>query len=172
MANTEAYVELARRAIATYVIEGVVIDIPPDLPAEMTLCSAGAFVSIKKHGDLRGCIGTISPTTPSVAMEIVSNAISAATRDPRFPPITPDELPDLDISVDILAKPEPISSTSELDIKKFGVIVTSGHRRGLLLPNLEGVDSTEQQVLIALQKAGIRSNENYSMERFEVVRHK
>lgn len=171
MSNTEPYVELARRAIAEYIIEGIVMDVPHDLPVEMTLGSAGAFVSIKKNGELRGCIGTISPTTPSIAMEIISNAINAATRDPRFPPITADELAELTISVDILAKPEPISSINELDVLKYGVIVTSGYRRGLLLPNLEGVDSAEQQVSIALQKAGISPSENYSMERFEVVRH-
>lgn len=172
MEKIEPYVELARNALCAYIKEGTVMDVPYDLPVEMTIKSAGAFVSIKKNGDLRGCIGTISPTTPSIAMEIISNAISAATSDPRFSPITSDELPYLTISVDILKKPEPITSIKELDVKKYGVIVTSAHRRGLLLPNLDGVDSAEQQVSIALQKAGIGTNESYSLERFEVVRHK
>jgi AmmeMemoRadiSam system protein A len=132
---------------------------------------AGAFVSLHEHGELRGCIGTIGPTESCIAREIIQNAISAATRDPRFPPVTPDELEDLEISVDILGEPEPIVSESELDVKKYGVIVRSGYRCGLLLPNLEGVTSVKQQISIAKQKAGICPRQKYSMERFEVVRH-
>ena len=138
----------------------------------MTGTRAGAFVSIHKHGRLRGCIGTIEPVTGSVAEEIIRNAVSAATQDPRFDPITEDELKWLEISVDVLGKPEKISSISELDVKRYGVIVSCGYRRGLLLPDLEGVDTPRQQVSIALQKGGIRETEKYQMERFEVIRHR
>ena len=133
---------------------------------------AGAFVSIHKHGKLRGCIGTIEATAGNVAEEIIRNAVSAATRDPRFNPVTEDELKWLEINVDVLGSPERISSVSELDVKRYGVIVTCGYKRGLLLPDLEGVDTPEQQVAIAMQKGGIREGEPYTLERFEVVRHR
>ena len=132
---------------------------------------AGVFVSIKKLGELRGCIGTISPVRDDLAGEIVYNAVNACSGDPRFDPVTPDELDDLTVSVDILAEPEPVGSRAELDVKRYGVIVSRGWRRGLLLPNLEGVDSVDYQLRIALSKAGISPSENYDIERFEVVRH-
>ncbi|MDO5134361.1 MAG: AmmeMemoRadiSam system protein A, partial [Eubacteriales bacterium] len=133
---------------------------------------AGVFVSIHKNGRLRGCIGTISPTCRSIAEEIARNAVSASTQDPRFPAIRPSELDALEITVDVLGDTEPVSSPSELDVKRYGVIVTKGRRRGLLLPNLEGVDTVREQIEIALQKAGLDTDEeNYSLERFEVVRH-
>ena len=132
---------------------------------------AGTFVSIHKNGALRGCIGTIAPTCNSIAEEILQNAISAGTNDPRFPMITTDELPWLEISVDVLSEPEPISSTDKLDVKRYGVIVTSGHKRGLLLPNLDGIDNVNQQINIACQKAGIPAGEEIELQRFEVVRH-
>lgn len=133
---------------------------------------AGAFVSIHKEGRLRGCIGTISAVRDRIADEIIENAISASTRDPRFDPIEVDELPYLEISVDILGDAEQISSPDELDVKKYGVIVTKGMRRGLLLPNLDGVDTVEEQLSIAKQKAGLMPDEKgCTLERFEVVRH-
>ena len=133
---------------------------------------AGVFVSIHKDGRLRGCIGTISPTCSSIAEEIAQNAVSASTRDPRFAPIRPAELDSLEITVDVLGDTERISSPVELDVKRYGVIVTKGRRRGLLLPNLDGVDTVEDQISIALQKAGLDTDEeNYELERFEVVRH-
>ena len=132
---------------------------------------AGAFVSIHKNGALRGCIGTILPTCETLADEIMQNAISAGTADPRFPAIEEEELESLEISVDVLNKPEPIDSAFQLDVKKYGVIVTSGRKRGLLLPNLDGVDTIEDQIAIACRKAGISEDEAYSLERFEVVRH-
>lgn len=116
--------------------------------------------------------GTILPTTDCVAMEVIQNAISASTRDNRFNPISPEELPDLEINVDVLNEPEDISSPDELDVKRYGVIVSSGHRRGLLLPDLEGVDSVAQQISIARQKGGIGENEPIKLQRFEVIRHK
>ena len=167
----DAYVRLARMSLEAYVHDKKLIRRPDGLPEEMSE-RAGVFVSLKKSGRLRGCIGTISPTTRSVADEIIKNAVSAGTGDPRFDPVTEDELDSLVYSVDVLAEAEPITSMDALDVKRYGVIVTKGMRRGLLLPNLEGVDSPQQQVSIALQKAGISNNEDYSMERFEVVRHK
>ena len=132
---------------------------------------AGAFVSIHEHGMLRGCIGTILPVQSSLAEEIIENAISASTRDPRFDPITTSEIPYLDINVDVLSEPEPIHSRDELDVKRYGVIVSCGSRRGLLLPDLEGVDTVDEQVSIAMKKGGIRESDDYQLERFEVVRH-
>ncbi|MDE5872597.1 MAG: AmmeMemoRadiSam system protein A, partial [Lachnospiraceae bacterium] len=169
--NEDAYVSLARRTIEEYVTMGKTLDMPSELPEEMLSKQAGVFVSIKKDGRLRGCIGTIEATQSSIAKEIVANAISASTRDPRFSPIKQAELPWLTISVDVLGDTEKISSTDELDVKHYGVIVTRGRRRGLLLPNLEGVDTVEEQLAIAKQKAGIAEDEPVEMERFEVVRH-
>ena len=166
------HVSLARQALETYVKHGRIIGIPENLPAGMLEERAGTFVSIKKHGQLRGCIGTTAPTRKNVAEEIIHNAISAGCRDPRFSPVEEDELGSLVYSVDVLKKPEPITSMEELDVKRYGVIVKSGMRSGLLLPDLNGVDTPEKQVAIALQKANIRPGEEYRMERFEVVRYK
>ena len=131
----------------------------------------GVFVSLKINGDLRGCIGTTEPTTNSIAEEIINNSISAALNDPRFSPLRKEELVDIDISVDLLYPPEK-TTFEELDSKKYGVIVSCGHRRGLLLPNLEGIDTADKQVAIAMEKGGIMPNENYSLERFKVERFK
>ena len=170
-AQSDAYVRLARKSLETYVRDGRMIKEPADLPEDMKNTRAGAFVSIHKHGKLRGCIGTIAPTEPNLAMEIIRNAVSAATRDPRFDPIEADELEWLEINVDVLGEPEKIDSISQLDVKRYGVIVSCGHRRGLLLPDLDGVDTPQQQVEIAMRKGGIREGEHYTLERFEVVRH-
>lgn len=169
--RSDAYVRLARASLESYIRDGKILEVPEDLPAEMQKTRAGAFVSIHKHGKLRGCIGTILPTADSLAEEIIENAVSAATRDPRFDSITEDELQWLEINVDVLTTPEPIDSADKLDVKKYGVIVTSGHKRGLLLPDLDGVDTVEQQIRIASQKAGIHPGEKISLQRFEVVRH-
>lgn len=169
--NSDAYVRLARASVESYVRHHRMIRVPDGLPEEMLSSRAGAFVSIHKHGKLRGCIGTTAPTSESIAQEIIQNAVSAAERDPRFDPIRPEELKWLEISVDILGEPEPIDSAEQLDVKRYGVIVSCGRRRGLLLPDLEGVDTPKQQISIALKKAGIRESENFTMERFEVVRH-
>lgn len=171
-AAEDPWVKLARLSLETFVRTGNRLDTLPDnLPNEMTTRTAGAFVSLHVHGQLRGCIGTTGPTTESVAWEIVQNAISACSRDPRFMPVRADELDSLEYSVDVLGVPEPISSPAELDIKRYGVIVSCGGRSGLLLPDLEGVDTVEQQINIARQKGGISSQERYTLERFEVVRH-
>lgn len=169
--SEDPFVRLARASLESYVRQRQVIQVPEGLPAELTQRRAGAFVSIHKHGQLRGCIGTIAPTRESLAEEIIHNAISASTRDPRFYPVTPDELDDLEINVDVLGEPEEIRSEAELDVKRYGVIVSNGLRRGLLLPDLEGVDTVAQQVAIARQKAGIGARELVKLQRFEVVRH-
>ncbi len=167
----DSYVGLARLALETYVREGKVPHAPNGLPQEMLDKKAGAFVSLKVAGRLRGCIGTISPTTDNIAQEIIQNAISAGARDPRFYPVGREELDQLVYSVDVLGQPEVIKSVDQLDVKKYGVIVRWGGRSGLLLPDLEGVDTPQHQVAIALQKAGIDPAEKYILERFEVIRH-
>jgi len=171
MPDSSPHVKLAAAAIEEYIKHRRVLDVPPDTPEELKSTCAGAFVCIKMHGDLRGCIGTIEPVRQSLAEEIIDNAISAATRDPRFLPIEPSELPFLSISVDVLFPPEEIEDMSCLDPKRFGVIVENGMRRGLLLPDLEGVDTVEQQVDIARQKAFIQRSEPLKLYRFEVKRH-
>jgi AmmeMemoRadiSam system protein A/AmmeMemoRadiSam system protein B len=160
--------DLARRAIEAYVSAGEIIKAPAGLLQERAAC----FVSIKMHeGDLRGCIGTIEPTQSSLAEEIIANAISSATRDPRFPPVRPSELSQLRYSVDVLYEPEP-ATFDELNPKIYGVIVedTSGRRRGLLLPDIEGVETASQQVEIAARKAGITPGTPLKLSRFRVER--
>jgi len=161
-------VELTRETVEQY-ISNKGIPKPENLTLEMK-DKAGVFVSIHKHGQLRGCIGTFEPTQPNVAEEIISNAVNSATRDYRFSPITPDELPELTYKVDILTQPEPVKSKAELDPRNYGVIVEQGMKRGLLLPDLEGVDSAEQQIEICRAKAGILPDEPVKLYRFEVRR--
>ena len=144
---------------------------PERLPDEMLTKRAGTFVSIHENGKLRGCIGTIGAAYGNIAEEILHNAISACSKDPRFDPIQPDELPYLNISVDVLSPAEHIDSPDELDVRRYGVIVTNGYRRGLLLPNLDGVDTVDQQISIAKRNAGIAAYESCELQRFEVVRH-
>lgn len=170
MATKDPYVELARRAIEEYVLRGRVIAPPPGLPPELLARRAGAFVSLKKRGELRGCIGTFLPTEPTLAEEIIKNAIHSATQDPRFPPVRPEELPEISISVDVLSPPEP-ATVDQLDPKRYGVIVEAGWRRGLLLPDLPGVDTVEEQLRIAKLKAGIAPDEPCRVLRFTVERH-
>ncbi|MDO4804040.1 MAG: AmmeMemoRadiSam system protein A [Lachnospiraceae bacterium] len=169
----DSYVLLAKNTIERYIKERKVYrPSAEELTEEMVNGRAGAFVSIHENGDLRGCIGTIAPTRDTLAEEIIANAISASTRDPRFPAIRREELPFLTINVDVLKEAEPIESEAELDVKRYGVIVEQGYRRGLLLPDLEGVDTVEYQVEIAKRKAGIfDDDEPVKLYRFEVVRH-
>jgi AmmeMemoRadiSam system protein A len=169
--ESSPHVKLARAAIEQYVRRGRVIDVAADTADELKSVCAGAFVCLKRHGSLRGCIGTIEPVRRSLAEEIIENAISAATRDPRFLPVEPEELDDLDVSVDVLFPPEPIDGPEQLDPKRYGVIVEHGGRRGLLLPDLDGVDTVEQQVEIARHKAFIGHSEPIKLYRFEVKRH-
>ncbi len=171
-ASEDPYVRLARAAVEAYVLHHRRISLPDGLPEEMTGRRAGVFVSLHEEGQLRGCIGTISPTRPSVAAEIAENALSAASRDLRFSPVRRGDLDRLEISVDVLGATEPVSSVRELDPERYGVVVTAGERRGLLLPDLEGVDTPERQIAIAKRKAGIGEGEAVTLERFEVVRHR
>ena len=143
-----------------------------EMPEEMLQTRAGVFVSIHRGGALRGCIGTISPVCRNVAEEIIQNAVSAGARDPRFSPGREEELAQLEYSVDVLGKTQKVTSMEELDAQKYGVIVTRGGRRGLLLPNLSGVDTVDEQIEIAKQKAGIGEEESVQVERFEVIRHR
>ena len=162
--------KLAKETVESYVSQGKTPH-PEKLTPEMQE-KAGVFVSIHKGDELRGCIGTFEHTEKNVAEEIIANAISSATRDPRFLPITPEELEDLNYSVDVLTTPEPVESKDQLDPKKYGVIVEAGWRRGLLLPDLEGVDSADYQIDICRQKAGIAPDEPVKLYRFEVKRYK
>lgn len=171
-AKEDPWVRLARLSLETYVRTGRRLNsLPDDLPQELTGQAAGAFVSLHISGRLRGCIGTIAPTQKNVAWEIVQNAVSAGTRDPRFPAVGAAELEELEYSVDVLGQPEMVDSPDQLDPRQYGVIVSCGHRRGLLLPDLDGVDTVEQQIDIARQKGGIRAGEPYTLQRFQVVRH-
>lgn len=167
----DPWVRLARDTIESFLKTGNPPAIPEDLPESMLTDRNGVFVSIKGPSGLRGCIGTLIPTTPSVAQEIIENAVRAATEDSRFPSVEIDELHELSISVDVLMPSEPIDSEKELDPKHYGVIVESGRKRGLLLPDIEGVDTPDEQIRIALRKAGIMKSENYTLKRFEVIRH-
>jgi len=166
------HVKLARESLETYVKENRKIDIPEWAEEEMLKNKGGVFVSLKIKGQLRGCIGTIAPTKENIAEEIISNAISSGTMDPRFEAVVEEELHLLRYSVDVLGKPVRIKTLEELDVKRYGVIVTSGYKRGLLLPDLQGVDNPADQVKIALRKAGIGDTEEFELERFEVIRYK
>lgn len=185
-AKEDIIVRLARKTVETYIRDRrkiVYEDVKDSIKKEGEDSSAdelidilennraGVFVSMHKDGRLRGCIGTISPVRDNVAQEVIDNAISASTSDPRFIPVSPDELDHLEYSVDVLSPPENIASLAELDVKKYGVIVTNGNRRGLLLPNLDTIDTVEEQIAIAKKKAGISSAEPVSLQRFEVIRH-
>ncbi len=167
----DEYVVLAEYAIGYFLLNGEPPEIPDCLSDMLYHEKAGVFVSLKKDGMLRGCIGTIVPTTSCIAEEVIINAISAATQDPRFSPVEPAEYDRLSISVDVLSPSEPVDDVGMLDVQKYGVIVSKGHRRGLLLPNLDGVNTVSEQLSIALAKGGIDESEDYSIERFEVVRH-
>jgi AmmeMemoRadiSam system protein A len=169
--DSDPYIRLAKDAVYEYVNTGKTLKINNNsLPQEMLNTKRGVFVSVKKMGALRGCIGTIYPAEKNTATEIIRNAINAVSNDPRFPPVKPNELELLTFSVDLLMPPEPATITN-LDPKRYGVIVSNGRGRGLLLPNLNGVDTVEQQLEIALNKAGIEKFSSYSIERFEVERH-
>ena len=167
----DSYVKLARESLTYYLTYGKYLKTPDYITDEMKNSKSGVFVSMKKEGQLRGCIGTIFPTTENTAEEIIRNAVSAGIRDPRFMPVREDELKDIDFSVDVLTKPEK-ASKGELDPEKYGVIVKKGSRCGLLLPDLEGVDNVDNQLQIALEKGNISPDEDYTIERFEVIRHK
>jgi MEMO1 family protein len=161
---------LAKQTVEMYVTQGKVPQLQ-ELSPEMK-DKAGVFVSIHKKGALRGCIGTFEPQAPNVAREVIANAVSSSTRDPRFSPVRKSELKDLDYSVDVLTAPVPVKDKAKLDPKKQGLIVESGWKKGLLLPDLEGVDTVDQQYDICCQKAGIGPEEKTNLYCFEVKRYK
>jgi AmmeMemoRadiSam system protein A len=170
--SIDEYVKLARKTIYEYIKNNTIIEVPYNLNKKLLEEKHGVFVSIHKFDRLRGCIGTILPVTENVATEIIRNAIAAATQDPRFNEISEDELDYLEINVDVLTEPEDIDNKNLLDPKKYGVIVISGYKRGLLLPDLEGIDDIDTQISIAKQKANITEDEEIKLQRFEVIRHK
>ncbi|MGI5939213.1 MAG: AmmeMemoRadiSam system protein A [Thermoleophilia bacterium] len=168
----DSVVSLARRAVEAYVRDGEVVE-PAEIP-ELEPRRAGVFVSLHlRDGSLRGCIGTLQATCDTIEKEIVSNAVSAATRDPRFMPLSPDELEGLDVSVDVLGSSEEVSGVEDLDPKKYGLIVrTEDGRQALLLPDLEGVDTAEQQLRFTCRKGGINpKRDRYRLFRFQVDRY-
>ena len=169
--SEDDYRALARLSLEYKIKTGRELPLPNGLPEELLKNRAGVFVSLHKNGRLRGCVGTIAPTTASIAREIIQNAVSAGLGDNRFEAVTEKELPYLTYKVDVLSDPEPVSGPEELDVKRYGVIVTCGYRRGLLLPNLDGIDTVGEQISIARRKAGISEREEVKLERFEVVRH-
>ncbi|MGB9678419.1 MAG: AmmeMemoRadiSam system protein A [Thermoanaerobacteraceae bacterium] len=172
MRNREdPYVKLARESLEYFIKNKKIMPIPENLPHEFYNKKAGVFVTIHKNGKLRGCIGTILPQRNNIAEEIIRNAVSSGFEDPRFEPVENYELDDLVYSVDILTEPEPVNSLEELNPKEYGIIVQKGYRKGLLLPNLDGIETVYDQINIALKKAGINPDEDYIIEKFKVVRH-
>ncbi|HYH85476.1 MAG TPA: AmmeMemoRadiSam system protein A [Pyrinomonadaceae bacterium] len=172
LADEKEIPSLARRAVETFVLERRVIKPTPTLSPFLTEQSSACFVTVRTTGgELRGCIGTIEPERSTLAEEIVANAINAATRDPRFLPISDIELPSLHYSVDVLYPPEP-TRFEDLDPSIFGVVIVDrlGVRRGLLLPDIDGIETADQQVQIAARKAGIAPHEPHTLYRFRVQR--
>lgn len=171
MLKKEDVPNLAKKTIEEYILHGKMYEINEDLSEELKR-EAGVFVTLKKNGDLRGCIGTVRPTQKNIAAEVQKNAISAAEHDPRFPAVSGDELSEIDYSVDIIGEMEKVDNKEELNPKKYGIMVKGGHQSGLLLPDLEGVDTVEKQINIARKKAGLSKNDDIEIYRFEVKRYK
>ncbi|MDX9715326.1 MAG: AmmeMemoRadiSam system protein A [Dissulfurispiraceae bacterium] len=166
------FAALAKSAVEEYIRNGSILPEPEELSSDLQ-STAAAFICLKSHGDLRGCIGTFMPAYKNLFYEIVNNSIAAATKDPRFEPVSADELGDIQYTVDVLSEPEKVEDISELDPKKYGVIVSKGNNRGLLLPDLEGVNTVEEQLRIAKMKAYIDPNDDdISISRFVVQRYK
>lgn len=166
------YSQLAKLAVERFIEKREIISPPKDLPKEFFERKAGIFVTIEKNKKLRACIGTYLPTKENIAKEIIRNAIAAATEDYRFGPVQKEELPYLSYIVYILSKPEPVEDVKELNPKKYGIIVKTNFKSGLLLPDLEGVDTVEKQIYIACQKAGINpTREKISIYKFTVEKY-
>lgn len=166
------YILLTKQAVENYIKNGNIISLPEDLTEEFLTRKAGTFVTIMKDGELRGCIGTYLPIKENIAQEIIHNAIATATEDYRFGPIQKEELPHLSYIVYLLNEPELVKNTKELDPKKYGIIIKTGQKSGLLLPNLEGVDTIEKQISIACQKGGIDpTKERIIIQRFTVEKY-
>ncbi len=171
MSLAKTVTDLVRSSIENYLQHNKVMSVPREIPSSLLDNKGGVFVSLKKKGNLRGCIGTTEGFRPNLASEIINNAVSAGFRDPRFPPLQQSELDDLTVSVDMLSPPEKVNDTKELDHRRYGVLVKAGSRSGLLLPDLAGVDSVAEQLDIACQKAGIFPGEIYDIYRFTVTRY-
>jgi len=168
-----SFVNLARKAIKVFIKKGKIISLPDDLPPKAYQEKKGVFVSLHtRGGSLRGCIGTFSPRQKNLGQEIIHNAIAAATQDPRFPPVAINELDQLNFKVDVLSIPKSVKQDFPLDPKKYGLIVdTSDGRKGLLLPDIEGVNTPREQIEICKQKGGILPNEEVNYQIFTVNRH-
>ncbi|MFN2341039.1 MAG: AmmeMemoRadiSam system protein A [Halanaerobium sp.] len=164
--------DLARKAVEEYIVSGKETEVVESELPEILKKEAGVFVTLKKNGKLRGCMGTFKPVQKNAAYEIISNAMTAAENDPRFPELKKEELNQISISVDILSEPEQVRDKSELDPKKYGILVKGGHQTGLLLPDLEGVETADKQLNIAKRKAGLREDAEVEIYRFTVSRFK
>ena len=164
-------VNIAKDAVELYVREGKMLPVNDERLSPDLRERSGVFVCLKTNGNLRGCIGTFQPTEPTIARETVKNAISAATCDPRFPIVRPEDLDRIEYTVDVLTAPEPVADMSALDVKRYGVIAQAGGKRGLLLPDLDGVNTVKEQIAIAMQKAGIPQGTPVNLFRFEVKRY-
>jgi hypothetical protein len=171
--GVEKYItDLARRAVEEYIVSGKEVDFDENELPEILQQKAGVFVTLKKNGKLRGCMGTFRPVQKNAAYEIISNAMTAAENDPRFPEVDKSELDEITISVDILSEPEKVDNKDELNPKKYGILVQGGHQSGLLLPDLEGIDNVEKQIDVARRKAGLNPDDNIDIYRFSVKRFK
>ncbi|MTI80777.1 MAG: AmmeMemoRadiSam system protein A [Firmicutes bacterium] len=170
--NESFIVTVARSTLENYVLGKTPPKITPIETPDEFKGAAGTFVSIKKEGQLRGCIGSVFPQQKNIVQEVMHNAINAGIHDPRFYPVGPEELDELTYSVDVLTNPELVTDISKLDPKKHGVIVKQDDKSGLLLPDLEGIETVGEQVKIAKEKAGINpQDENIQLESFEVIRY-
>ena len=167
----DEYVKLARRAVEELILKDKKYEITEDIPKELLNRKAGVFVTIKTGRQLRGCVGTLTAEKENIAEEIIQNAMNSAGNDPRYAHIEKDELDRMEITVDVIGEFEEIFTDDMLDVHKYGVCITKGRKKGFLLPNQTGLETTEQQVTIAKQSAGLRPRDKAKMERFEVVRH-
>lgn len=171
MSENKYITDLARRAVEEYIVSGNEVEIDESELPKILKEEAGVFVTLKKQGKLRGCMGTFRPVQKNAAYEIISNAMTAAEKDPRFPEVKKEELNEIKISVDILSEPERIRDEDELDPQKYGILVKGGHQTGLLLPDLDGIDTVEKQLRVAKKKAGLKENSKVEIYRFEVSRY-
>lgn len=169
--KADIYAKLARKAIETYVKKGITMTVDDSLPKELLTSKAGVFVTLRKDGEIRGCLGSLRPRTKNLGSEIISSAIAACSLDTRFPKVRKDELPLLSIAVDVLSSPIPILSISDLDPKKYGVVVEYGEKKGALLPNMPSIKTAEEQVMTAIYKAGIPEEADVTLYRFGVTHH-
>lgn len=168
------YSALAKRALQHHLETGAILTPPQDLPAAMLKKRAGVFVTIEKGEELRGCIGTFLPVCSNLAQEIIRNSIAAGTQDYRFSPVQREELDLLSFTVSLLSTPEKVDSLDDFDTRKYGMIMESPltKRRGLLLPNLPGVNTPDQQIEICRQKGGIGPDtEEITLYRFTVIKY-